>query len=268
MRLAVRIAYDGTQFHGSARQPDLRTVEGEVEFALRKIGAIRDIPSSRMRLASRTDAGVSALGNVAAFDTAFPPEGIVGAFNSTARDVVATGFAEVPEGFDPRHARSRWYRYLLSGDHDLEALRGHAALFVGEHDFASFCREAGESVRVLNTVEIAANGPFTAVDVRAQGFLWNMVRRIAAALVALETEAAARDNVAAALRGERTVDLGLAAPEPLTLMAVEYDFPLKGALDPATRDALVRRLEALRVRARWLEETLRPDPPKGAVRME
>jgi len=161
-----------------------------------------------MRLASRTDAGVSALGNVAAFDTAFPPEGIVGAFNSTARDVVATGFAEAPEGFDPRHARSRWYRYLLSGDHELAALQEHAALFVGEHDFASFCREAGESVRVLNAVEVGASGSFTAVDVRAQGFLWNMVRRIVAALVALETEAAARDNVAAALRGERQATLG------------------------------------------------------------
>jgi len=257
VRVALRIAYDGTLFHGSARQPGLRTVEGETEYALQKIGAIADLASSRFMFASRTDAGVSALGNVVAIDTAFPPSGIVGAFNSVARDVTATGYAEVGPDFDPRHALYRTYRYQLSGKHDLEGLRRHAALFVGVHDFRSFSREAEESVRSIDQIIVRPRGEFTAIEVQAQGFLWNMVRRIVAALLALEQGTATETEVVEALQGTRTVDLGAAPPEPLVLVEVDHGIEYSGGLEKATRDVLQRRRESSLLRLDWFDEVLR-----------
>src|SRR3990172_7331213 len=101
MRVLLRLAYEGAPFHGSARQPDLRTVEGETEFALRKVGAIQDLASSSFPSGGRPDAGVNALGNVIRVDTDFPPEGLVGAFNAVSREVAATGYAVAPVGFHP-----------------------------------------------------------------------------------------------------------------------------------------------------------------------
>ena len=69
MRLALKIAYDGRAFHGFARQPALRTVEGEVRLALEKSHLVEDPDAANVRGSSRTDAGVSAIGNVIAFDT-------------------------------------------------------------------------------------------------------------------------------------------------------------------------------------------------------
>jgi len=260
MRLLLRLAYEGAPFHGSARQPDLRTVEGETEFALRKIVAIQDLASSHFLFASRTDAGVNALGNVVAVDTGFPPEGLVGAFNSVSREVVATGYAVAREGFDPRHARSRWYRYLDEPTGDLVTWRRYAGLFVGEHDFASFTKAPEETVRRIDRIEVSSREGWTAVDVWAQGFLWNMVRRVVAAIGALSAGDAVEADVVAALRGERRIDLGLAAPEGLTLMAIEYDFPFLGGLDGAAREALRRRSYEGRLRSEWLAGLLQGPP--------
>src|SRR5213594_4061523 len=85
VRIAMKIAYDGTVFHGQARQPGLRTVEGEVIHALVRAPAIRDVRTARFESASRTDRGVSALGNVVAFDTGLPPRAAVRAFNAKSR---------------------------------------------------------------------------------------------------------------------------------------------------------------------------------------
>lgn len=263
MRILLRVAYDGTKFHGSARQPDLRTVEGEVEFVLRKIGAIQDIPSSRFLFASRTDAGVSALGNAVAVTTGFPPEGLVGAFNHEASYVFATGFAAVPEDFDPRHAQARWYRYHLPEVKDIEPWRRYTRLFIGEHDFASFTRDTGETVRRVESVEVERVEGMAVLDVRATGFLWNMIRRLVSALSALASGDAVEAEVSAALRGEVQIDLGTARPEPLTLMAVEYPFSFLGGLDTATRERLLRRLQDARIRSKWLSDLANRGGPNG-----
>ena len=71
MRIAVKFAYDGRIFHGYARQPHLKTVDGELINALMKYGIIHDTEESRFRSASRTDKGVSALCNVIASNTDF-----------------------------------------------------------------------------------------------------------------------------------------------------------------------------------------------------
>src|SRR5438093_3849826 len=98
-RIALKIAYDGTAFHGQARQPGLRTVEGEVIHALVRARLIRDAKSSSFQSASRTDAGVSALGNLVAFDSPLAPSAAGRAFNGKSRGVWAWAVAKVPDDF-------------------------------------------------------------------------------------------------------------------------------------------------------------------------
>src|SRR5213594_1696121 len=88
-RIAMKIAYDGEAFHGQARQPGLRTVEGETIHALVRTGAIRDARSARFQSASRTDRGVSALGNVVAFDSQRTSTAAVRSFNAKSGGVWA-----------------------------------------------------------------------------------------------------------------------------------------------------------------------------------
>jgi len=102
MRIALKIAYDGTRFYGFQRQPDLRTVEGDIIKVLKKLRIIEDVREANFKGASRTDRGVSAFGNVIAFDTAKPELTEPRILNHHLRDIWILGKAEVPEDFHPR----------------------------------------------------------------------------------------------------------------------------------------------------------------------
>ncbi len=240
MRVALKIAYDGRAFFGHQRQPDRRTVEGESLAALRAARIVRDGQGAFFRSASRTDRGVSAIGNVIAFDTMFVSRGIVGAFNSRAEDVWAWAIAEVPTQFHPRHAIERWYRYTMTDDVSAEELRDAAGLFVGTHDFRSFCAEPVSRPLAIGRIDVTRSGGATRIDVRAQSFRRGMVRRIVAAMLAVAREEVAPGEIRRALAGERQ-DFGSVPPEPLVLMDVQYEFPFRTYLKPAVVEAWAHR---------------------------
>lgn len=219
MRVALKFAYDGTKFHGYARQPEVRTVEGDILRALDAIGA----RYLRFRSSSRTDKGVSALGNVIAFDTNFRPEELCGALNSNLEDIYFYGYSRVPLAFWPRYADMRWYRYHLYGEHDMELLRSLADIFTGEHDFSSFSkREEGRNpVRKIEEISVKKEGEFTVIDIKAQSFLWQMVRRIVGAMISVEMGEKSEEDIERALMGEKVI-FRIAEPEPLFLMDVIY----------------------------------------------
>ena len=111
-RTALKIGYIGTNFHGFQRQPDLRTVEEELIYHLRKLGYIDDLKKSRFRIAGRTDAGVHSLGNVISFQS--EKEVRVNEINnSLPEDIQILAKAPVRFGFKPRYAEMRQYRYVL-----------------------------------------------------------------------------------------------------------------------------------------------------------
>lgn len=231
MRLALKIAYDGRAFYGHQRQPDARTVEGECLSSLRAAKILRNPGDAFFRSASRTDRGVSAVGNVIAFNTTFEPDAAVGAFNDRVRDVWAWAVAVVPDGFHPRHAVERWYRYHLFEPLPISALREAAGAFVGEHDFRWFTSDPSPGRLSIRQIEVSREEDLTCVDVRAPGFRRAMVRRIVAALVAHARGEADLDAIRAALQGHRH-DFGAARPEPLFLMDVSYGFPFRAVLKP------------------------------------
>lgn len=255
MRVALRIAYDGRRFYGHQRQPDAPTVEGECLAALRASQVVLDPGHAFFRSASRTDRGVSALGNVIAFNTSLRPEAALGAFNGKARGVWAWACAAVPDTFHPRHAEERWYRYHLLDPLPLEPLRRAAALFPGEHDFRWFTSDPPTGPFAVHAIDVSVDEGLTVVDVRARSFRRGMVRRIVAAIAGHARGEIATVDIRAALRGERH-DFGMVPPDGLVLMGVRYDFPFTPVMKPKVLDEWRGWQQDLTLRSRLLRDLL------------
>ena len=186
MRIALKVGYIGTNYHGFQIQPDVRTIEGELFGSLKKLDLFK-VPREANYIASRrTDKGVHALCQVIAFDTNSPQLAIPGAINSCLQPSIWTwARAQVPDHFDPRRdARYREYMYILSGKIDISRLNGAPGLIEGEHDFSNFItpeKERNSSTNVFD-LNIRAVGEFTIINISADHFLWHMVRKIATAL--------------------------------------------------------------------------------------
>jgi tRNA pseudouridine38-40 synthase len=179
-RVALKFAYDGKKFAGYARQPNYLTVEGELIKALIKIKAVKDPRLAQFQSASRTDKGVSALGNVCAFNTDFSSDALCGAINSKLKDIWAWGKVRVASDFSPRWAISRTYIYFLPKNNlNLEPMEAATTNFVGEHDFRNFSKvEKGRRTqRKLNLLKIEGVDNFIRFTFTAQNFLWNQVRK-------------------------------------------------------------------------------------------
>jgi len=261
-RIAMKVAYDGGAFHGHARQPGVPTVEGEILFALARARAIRDTHSPHLESASRTDRGVSALGNVVAFDTELAPVSTARAFNAKARGVWAWAIAPVAPTFRARRARERRYEYLLPGSHDERRLAEALRTFVGEHDFRNFTRDRERTVLRLDEVGAKRDAEAVVLEFRAMRFAWNLVRRLVAAALRVESGDASIQDLERALQPGSHDDFGLAPPEPLMLVDVRYDIEFQPVRDPATYDRIRRGLvERLREASflRNLEARFRAD---------
>ncbi len=227
-RVALRLAYDGTAFRGSQRQGgDVRTVEGEVLRALGELGAGSNPRELALQMASRTDAGVSAAGNVLALTTSFPLDALPRALNGLVEDVWVTGIAEVPDVFRPRHATLRRYRYILPRDFtDVEAFREALACFQGEHDLERFARRRGgtrDTVVEVSRVDVTPREDVVHVDVEGPSFLWNQVRRMVGAAVTVAHGEASLKDLEATIAGSTDRGFPPAPAEHLVLLGVEYD---------------------------------------------
>jgi tRNA pseudouridine38-40 synthase len=162
---------------------------------------------------------------VAAFDTSFSRAPLLKAINSAAQDVFFYGVAETPLTFSPRRARGRWYRYIMESEGlDLDAVAECGRSFMGRHDFRRFCKPDGRStIKTVDRVTLHSVDGMLIIDLWAREFLRNMVRRTVAAMVKVGEGRASVEDVRSALHG-RDVTFGLAPPEGLTLMDVEYGF--------------------------------------------
>jgi len=245
----LTVSYDGSPFHGFARQDGPQTVQANLESAL-SIALRRDVTVS---CAGRTDTGVHALGQVVSFDSA--PEDpttseLLRSLNALAgRGIVVTGVRSASPSFDARHsALAREYRYRIvtgpvpplflagrawwvKGQLDLAAMREGALTLLGQHDFRSFCvtqsAEGRRTVRDIETIEIlpaVEMGEHCLVlRIVGRSFLHSMVRIVTGTLV--EVGRGRRDPgwVAAALEARDRAAAGpTAPPQGLTLWHVTY----------------------------------------------
>ena len=258
MRYAVKVAYDGTRFSGSQAQPGLRTVHSEVARAVAALGGPAE---PRLLWAGRTDRGVSAAGNVVAFETDHPAASLLPSLTFRMEDAWAWALAEVGPGFEPRHASRRRYRYHLRSGLDAKALEAAMAPFVGTHDFTAFSRVEADvnPRRIVSRVAVARAGPFLLVDVEGPNFLWNQVRRMVEAGRRVAAGELAEAEVRRALAEGRPADLGIAPPEPLVLLDVAYDDVRFDVAEPGLRGRLfgtLRRRQEERELAHAVGEAL------------
>ena len=242
-RYQVILAYDGSGFTGSQRQANSRTVQGELEKALRELGW----SDKSVIMAGRTDTGVHATGQVAAFDLEWEHEAekLLKALNAKLpADLAVTNLNPATAEFHPRFdAISRTYCYRLFCEPirdplreryawrvwpslDGNALEQNAGIFLGTHDFAAFgspTTQNGTTVRTVTKTEWRKmpNGEWQ-FEVRADAFLYRMVRRLVFVQVALAQGKVPVEKVQHALHKQGKLLSGLAPSTGLALTKVNY----------------------------------------------
>ena len=202
-RVMLRVAYDGTNYCGWQIQQNGITVQGELNRCLSDL-LKEDVETIG---ASRTDAGVHALGNVVVFDTdaRMPGEKMSFALNQRLpEDIRIQEAKEVAPDFHPRYCSSektyeyrilnrqfplptqRLYSYFYHYSLDEGKMRKAAEYLIGEHDFASFCGSNAQvrtTVRRVTGIDIFRTEDIVTVRVKGNGFLYNMVRIIVGTLI-------------------------------------------------------------------------------------
>jgi len=223
--VAVKIAYLGEGYSGYQKQPGKRTVEGSISEALAESGLIQGISKSRFASAGRTDRGVSALGQVIAFDLEEGQEAVCRRINSKLpKDIVAWAKADVPESFHPRRSSiSKTYLYLFDdADLDRGRLESACSIFVGTHDFSQFSRPCGRpTVRTVDQIWVEGENP-AKIFLKGRGFLWMQIRKMMKGIELIARETIDPAAVRKALQGERSLAIEPAPAENLILWDVEY----------------------------------------------
>jgi tRNA pseudouridine38-40 synthase len=265
LRLRLDLRYDGSAFHGWARQPGLTTVQQTVEEALWRALSLPAPPD--LTVAGRTDAGVHARGQVGHVDV--PAANWMAAQESAARrlsrilppHVRVTSIGPAPQGFDARFSAlwrrysyrvcdnpaladplrrhdTLWHRAAL----DLDRMNAAAAACLGEHDFAAFCRSrpGATTIRELLRLDWARAEPGVAIGtVVADAFCHNMVRSLTGALLSVGDGTRPPDWVGQVLAaGRREPAVRVASPHALCLEEVGYPEPAA----MASRAAATRRV--------------------------
>jgi tRNA pseudouridine38-40 synthase len=242
-RIRIVVEYEGTDFVGWQRQANGPSVQAALEEALARMTGERRVVHG----AGRTDAGVHALGQVAAFDLErdLPVARLLRGLNALLPPSVAVVRAEeAPPDFDPRrHALGKLYRYRIWNAEarsplerrtswhvrrplDDAAMARAAACLVGEHDFSAFraadC-ERKNPVRRIDRLAVVRAGALVTVEVEATAFLKNMVRILVGSLYEVGRGAAPAAWIAEVLASrDRTRAGPTAPPQGLLLVEVRY----------------------------------------------
>jgi tRNA pseudouridine38-40 synthase len=242
-KIKITVQYDGSRYSGWQTQPGKRTIQSELVEVLSNLTGVR----TPVHGASRTDAGVSALGQVALFeiDCPIPTENFPNVLNGRLpRNIVVTAVEEVPPKFDLLgQVKSKLYRYTIyTGRYrpvlklnqcwhlhrklDIDAMNEAAQMLVGTKDFKSFASAADKresSVRTIFRCEVTSEEKWIYINVEGDGFLYNMVRNIVGTLVEIGTGRWKPEIINEILDAkDRTAAGRLAPPQGLCLMWIKY----------------------------------------------
>lgn len=247
-RVMLTVAYDGTNYSGWQLQPNGETIESVLNRCLSELTG----EEITVIGASRTDAGVHAMGNIAVFDTMsrIPGDKFSYALNQRLpEDIRICGSKDVASDFHPRHCESRktyeyriycapfpmpvkrLYSYFTYVPLDIDLMSQAAEYLIGEHDFKSFCSvqtQALTTVRRVDSVEVreepaAAGGREIVIRVAGRGFLYHMVRIIAGTLMEAGRGQIPPMQVKEILEARNRQAAGPTAPAcGLTLMGYEF----------------------------------------------
>ena len=247
MRYFAKIKYLGTAFHGFQVQPNLRTVQGELTRATEECLGV----ATRVTGSSRTDAGVHANGFCLTIDAdgaTVPPEKLPLAIAKFLPEDIALFFAkEIDADFHPRYdAKSKEYLYRIYNaqvadpfergrswflsrkidDEAMEKMREAAKHILGKHDFSAFMSagsDATDTVRCVYSLTVERDGEVINVRIRADGFLYNMVRIIVGTLAEVAFGRFCAEDLPDIIESCDRLRAGMCAPpDGLYLDSVEY----------------------------------------------
>ena len=243
-RIRLKISYDGTAYHGWQIQDGAVTVEGVLTEA------VSEAVGSPVELigASRTDAGVHALGNVAVFDadTPIPSDKMAMVLNKLLPDDISIVCSdEVPSDWHPRKQDcrktyeyriytspvrmplKRLYAHYTYNDLDIGEMDRAAAYFTEEHDFTAFCAAGSQAVTFTRTIyacSVKKDGNEAVISVTGSGFLYNMVRIIAGTLFEVGLGRKKADDIPGIIDSLDRRKAGPTLPAcGLTLIGYEYE---------------------------------------------
>jgi tRNA pseudouridine38-40 synthase len=250
-RVILIIEYDGTDYHGSQSQVNAPTIQGEIEKALKKLTGER----IRIKIASRTDAGVHARGQVVGFDSGakLPLKSFIDGLNHyLPKDIAVKEAFKAEADFDVRRrAVSREYRYYIynsptrsplrqgfswrvAGKLDIAAMNRACEALIGRHDFASFVASA-ETARQKRTVRdifkaaITQDGEMAVFDIIANSFLPHQVRNMIGSLIKVGQDKMTVTEFKSMVESRTPGLAGPTAPaEGLCLVQVNYPGPFEG----------------------------------------
>lgn len=242
-RFQVLLAYDGTDFYGSQFQNGLRTVQGELEKGLTKLGWLE----KTVLFAGRTDAGVHAAGQVVAFDFKWDhtENELNRALNSVLpQDISAVKVQRTRHDFHPRYdAVSRKYHYQIFTspvrdplqeryiwrvwpELDMQLMEIASQAMLGTHDFKSLGKPhqpGGSTIRKILSTAWMKEGNKLVFEIVGNAFLYHMVRRIVMVLVQIGQEKEPADIVKKYLENpEEAPAQGLAPAHGLSLIEISY----------------------------------------------
>ena len=238
----IILIYKGSAFGGFQYQENARTVQGELEAGLRKLGW----QGSHILAAGRTDAGVHARGQVVSFHLKWQhsTEDLRNALNHhLPQDIGVMAVSGTPETFHPRYdAKCRHYRYRVYcqphrdplrdefawrvwPEPDCQRMNEAASLLVGIHDFAAFgspTSEGGATIREVFSAHWQKNDDEYQFDIQANAYLYHMVRRITFLLVNIGQGSNPVEMAASSLESGELIPNGLAPAQGLVLQKVVY----------------------------------------------
>lgn len=243
-RIGLIVSYDGTAYAGFQIQKNALTIEEVLNKSL------SDLLKEEIHIigASRTDAGVHALGNVAVFDTEtkIPAEKIMFAVNQyLPEDIKIQKSYELSLDFHPRYHNSRktyeykilntkasipLYRfntYFYHKNLNVEKMQNAARYLLGEHDFQAFCSanaQVNDTYRIIYLLDVVQDGNIITIRISGNGFLYNMVRIIAGSLILVGAGYKSPEWIKEVLDSRDRQNAGACAPAlGLTLVGIEYE---------------------------------------------
>ncbi|MGD0795488.1 MAG: tRNA pseudouridine(38-40) synthase TruA [Dehalococcoidales bacterium] len=251
IKVVLILEYNGANYHGSQYQANAPTVQGEIEKALQKLTGEK----IRIKMASRTDAGVHAAGQVVGFrtDSVLPLDAFINGLNHyLPGDIAVKESFQAEDDFDVRRrAVKRTYKYYIlnsatrspmrqgfscrvTGELDLEAMQQACRSLIGRHDFASFVSSA-ETARQKRTVrdvfkaEITRDGDMIVLEMVANSFLPHQVRNTVGSLIKVGQGRMTVEEFLGLVAAKTPGLAGPTAPaDGLCLVRVDYPGPFEG----------------------------------------
>lgn len=241
--IKIELEYDGTNYNGFQKQPNQKTIQGEIEKAIEKVFG----ENISINGAGRTDAGVHALGQVCNFNISsdIKAENITMALNTILPgDIVIKTAEDVNEKFHARKsAKQKQYKYVINNNKvrsainrkrevwykyniDIDIMKEASKLLIGKHDYRAFMSSGSsikDTVRTIKEIEIEKCGGIITINITGDGFLYNMVRIIAGTLIEIASAKRKIEDISKAFETkERTFSGKTMPPQGLYLVKIWY----------------------------------------------